>query len=359
MSPETRILVTGAGGFIGGWLVEALSLNGFTHVRGGVRRWSTAARIARFPVEIVLSDLVNVDQVRGAMKDIDVVIHCAYGSRESTVKGTENLLEASRQQNVKRFVHLSTIDVYGGIEGEVTEQAPLRLTGSAYGDSKIEAENLCSAYAKNGLTVVILRPTIVYGPFCKLWISKFAERLASGKWGIFRGVGEGTCNLVYVQDLIQAILLAIDNDKAVGEAFNINGSDMLTWNEYFRRLNSFLQLPPLREIEPGSAHIRSGVMTPVKSIARYLVSNFGSTITAVYRKSETARRLMKKTEENMKASPGPQELKMYGLKVHYGISKAQSILGYKPRHDVASGLDMSTQWLNHESMFSQTLPTKG
>ncbi len=358
MLPDTRILVTGAGGFIGGWLVETLCLNGFANVRCGVRRWATAARIARFPAEIVLCDLTNVDHVKAAMKGIDVVVHCAYGSRESTVRGTENLLEVAMQARVKRFVHLSTIDVYGGIEGEVDERAPLLLTGSPYGDSKIEAENFCWTYAGKGLPLVILRPTIVYGPYCKLWISKFAERLASGKWGIFKEVGDGTCNLVYVQDLVQAVLRSIENDKAVGEAFNINGGDLLTWNEYFSRLNAALHLPPLREIQPGSAHLRSGLMTPVKSFARYLVNNFGDTVTAVYRTSDLARRIMKRTEDNMKASPGPQELRMFGLKVHYSITKAQSLLGYRPKHDVTTGLDLSTQWLNHEGMFSNSLSLK-
>jgi nucleoside-diphosphate-sugar epimerase len=355
MSPNTRILVTGAGGFIGGWVVENLCLNGFRNVRGAVRRWSTAARIGRFPAEIVLCDLVNPEHVKTAMKDIDVVIHCAYGSRESTVKGTELLLEAARQQNIKRFVHLSTIDVYGGIEGEVSEDAPLLPTGSEYGDSKIEAEKLCWHYA-TGLPVVILRPTIVYGPHCKLWITKFAERLSSGKWGIFKEVGDGTCNLVYVQDLVRAIFCAADSDKAVGQAFNINGGDMITWNEYFIRFNESLHLPPLREIPPGKARLQSRVMTPVKSTARYFVDNFGETISSIYKSSDVARRVMKKTEKKMKVSPGPQELRMFGLKVHYANAKAEALLGFTPRYDTRSGLEMSVRWLDHETMFSHSSP---
>lgn len=358
MSPETRILVTGAGGFIGGWVVETLYLNGFVHVRGGVRRWSTGARIGRFPIEIVLCDVANADQVKAAMKDIDVVIHCAYGSRDSAVKGTAILLEAARERKVKRLIHLSTIDVYGGIEGEIDEEAPLLTTGNDYGDSKIEAENLCWRYAKQGFPVVILRPTIVYGPYSKLWITKFAERLSSGKWGIFKEVGDGICNFVYVQDLVRAILLAVDSDKSVGQAFNVNGTDMITWNEFFRRFNAALRLPPLREIQPGKARLRSRIMTPVKSTARYFVDDFGDTITNIYKRSDLARRLMKWAENNMKVSPGPQELKMFGLKVHYKISKAESLLGYKPKYDVQTGLEMSVQWLNHEAMFSHATSTK-
>jgi len=352
MSPETRILVTGAGGFIGGWIVETLYLNGFLNVRGGVRRWSTAARIGRCPVEIVLCDIANAQQVKAAMRDVDVVIHCAYGSRDSTVKGTGVLLEAAQQQKVRRLIHLSTIDVYGGIEGEVDEESPLLNTGNEYGDSKIEAEKLCWRHAAWGFPVVVLRPTIVYGPFSKLWITKFAERLRSGQWGVFKGTGDGTCNFVYVKDLVQAVFRAIDSDKAVGQAFNINGSDMITWNEFFRRLNAALKLPPLREIQPGKALFRSRVMAHVKSAARYLVDHFGDTITNIYKKSDLARRFMKRAESTMKVSPGPQELRMFGLNVHYKISKAEALLGYKPEYDVRTGLDLSVEWLNHEAMFS-------
>ncbi|MBM2839813.1 MAG: Dihydrokaempferol 4-reductase [Bacteroidetes bacterium] len=355
MSPETRILVTGAGGFIGGWVVETLYLNGFKNVRCGIRRWSTAARIGRFPIEIVLCDVANTEQVKAAVKDIDIVIHCAYGSQDSTIKGTGVLLEAAKKQNVKRLIHLSTIDVYGGIEGEVGEDSPLLATGSDYGDSKIEAENLCWSHAKQGFPVVILRPTIVYGPYSKLWISKFAERLGSGKWGIFKETGDGICNFVYVQDLIQAIFRSLKSDRAVGQAFNINGADMITWNEFFRRFNTALNLPPLREIEPGKARLRSKIMSPIKSTARYFVDNFGDTITNIYKRSELARRVMKQAESNMKVSPGPQELKMFGLDVHYKISKAESLLGYKPTYDVETGIAMSVQWLQHEAMFSHTI----
>jgi nucleoside-diphosphate-sugar epimerase len=357
MSPDTRIFVTGAGGFIGGWVVESLYLNGFRNIRAGVHRWSTAARIGRFPVEIVHADITDAAQVAAAMKGIDVVIHCAYGAQSATVKGTELLLEEAARQHVKRFVHLSTIDVYGGATGEIAESTPCLMTDNEYGNTKIEAENHCWRHIEQKtVPVVILRPTIVYGPFCKLWIAKFAERLQSGKWGTFANVGNGTCNLVYVHDLIQAIYRSIDSDRGLGQAFNINGKEMVTWNEYFTRFNDALGLPPLGEIAAGNVQMRSRIMAPAKVMARYMMSAYGESITNLYRNNALARKMMKSTEQRMKVTPGAQELKMYGLRVHYSIAQAESVLGYKPAFDVTRGLTTSVQWLEHETMFSHNAP---
>src|SRR3990172_4537453 len=137
-----KILVTGAGGFIGGWVVESLYLSGFRNVRAGIRRWSSGARIGRFPVEMILCDVTDKNEVKRAMEGVDAVIHCAAGSRDVIVNGTGNILLTSLRNGVKRFIHLSTIDVYGEAEGEVDETFPFQYTGNVYGDSKIEAEKV-------------------------------------------------------------------------------------------------------------------------------------------------------------------------------------------------------------------------
>jgi len=352
MRPEVKVLVTGAGGFIGGWAVEILRLRGFENVRAGVRRWSTAARIGRFPGQIVLCDVLDMNQVEEAMEGVDVVVHCAVGPGDVIVKGTENMLAASHRHGVKKFVHLSTIDVYGTAEGDVDETAPYQYTGRAYGDLKIEAEKLCWRYLERGLPIVVLRPTIVYGPYCKLWVLKYAERLLSGKWGVFKGIGDGICNLVYIQDLIDAIFLSIDSENAVGEAFNINGLDLLTWNEYFRKLNSALRQPPLEEIKAGKAQLRSAVIAPVKATARFLMRHCGGTLTQLYQRYDVAQKVMKRAEQTMITRPGLAELSQLSRKARYNISKAKSMLGYAPRFNVDSGVELSARWLDHESLIA-------
>ena len=351
MKVDSKILVTGAGGYVGGWIVESLYLQGFKKVRGGIRRWASAARIGRFPIDITLCDVVDERQVMKALEGIDFVIHCAYGPGDATVKGTHNILEASLRQKVKKLVHLSTVSVYGRADGEVDETCPVQPSGSEYGDSKIEAERLCWEYCGRGLPLVVLRPSVVYGPYCKLWISKFAERLQSGEWGIFQELGEGQCNLIYVQDLIKGIMLSLASDRAVGEAFNMNGSDRLTWNDYFRRFNAALKLPPLETISSAKARGTSGLMAPIKIAARYVLKHHEKTITKMYQSSPVIQNIMKTVELRMKNSPGSEELSMFGRKVHYSISKAESMLDFVPGFNVNEGLAMSVEWLEHEALF--------
>jgi nucleoside-diphosphate-sugar epimerase len=351
MQTDQKILVTGAGGYIGGWIVESLYLQGFKNVRAGIRRWASAARIGRFPVDIALCDVLDENQVNKAVEGVDMVIHCAYGSTEATVKGTHNVLEAARQHKIKKFIHLSTISVYGNAEGEVSETSPLQITGSQYGDSKIEAERLCWDYYKKGLPLVVLRPSVVYGPYCKLWISKFAERLQSGQWGIFKEMGEGRCNLIYIQDLVNGIMLSLDSDKAVGQVFNMNGSDNISWNDYFQKFNDALQLPPLKIIGPSKAKRVSELLTPVKAVARHILKHHEKIIMKMYQRSLIVQKIMKTVEQRMKASPGGEELSMFGRKAHYSISKAESMLGFVPAVHLEEGLAMSVKWLKHDALF--------
>src|SRR5215510_9578874 len=102
MTEQRKVLVTGAGGFIGGRAVEVLHATGHWQVVGGVRRWSSAARIGRFPVEITLCNVTSPASVRAAMAGVSHVVHCAVGGREVTVEGTRTVLEAARAAGVQR-----------------------------------------------------------------------------------------------------------------------------------------------------------------------------------------------------------------------------------------------------------------
>src|SRR5208282_5199642 len=107
------MLVTGAGGFVGGRVVEMAHLTGFAKVRAGLRRWNTAARVARFGVDMQLCDVLKPEQLARNMTGMNVVVHCAFGDRDVIVKGTENVLDAAYKNDVKQFVHISTAEIYG------------------------------------------------------------------------------------------------------------------------------------------------------------------------------------------------------------------------------------------------------
>lgn len=347
MAHNETILVTGASGFIGGWLVESLYLNDSANVRAGIRSWSSAARLGRFPLEVALCDVMDKTQITKAMNGVTCVIHCATGTKEIIIQGTKNILVVAQELGVNRFVHLSTAEVYGKQSGEIDESFPYQYTGSPYGDSKIEAEKLCWEYYKMGLPVTVIRPSIVYGPFSKDWSVRLAQSLQSGNWGIFNGIGEGVCNLIYISDLVSGILLAAHHEDAVGEAFNMVGPEWISWNQYFQRFNTALGLPKLRVTSPSRARLTASIMEPVRSSAKLVLNHFTYPIKKISQKYKFAREVMRSVEKTMRTSPRLHGLSLYNRDALYLTTKAQNILGFRPRLDVETGLELTVRWLNH------------
>jgi len=344
-----KVLVTGAGGFLGGWTVESFQLAGLP-VRAGIRRWNSAVRLARRAPEIVLCDVLSRESLRAALSGCDAVVHCAAGNEQVTVEGTRNVLATACEMQVRRIVHLSSVAVYGKAAGLNDETHERRSRGNAYAKQKIAAEQTCEDHVARGAPVVLLRPSIIYGPFSKVWTVSFARRLASHKWGTFGRYGNGKCNLVYVTDVVQAIYRALTAENGVGEAFNINGREIISWNDYFTRFNEALGFPPLRPIDTRRIVVKARLLSPVREIGRFALSRFGNSITRAYSKSPLAARYMKSTESSLKLTPTPEQLKLYGIDAEYPIDKARHQLGYEPMVEIAQGLESCVSWLRHHEL---------
>jgi len=349
MSARNLILVTGAGGFIGGWIAETLFLSG-KPVRAGVHSWSGAARPARFPMDIVLCDIMNPRQLDGAMEGVRTVIHCARGADASLEQGTRNVLAAASRRGVDRFIHVSTTEVFGNQSGRIDETFPCQSMNDPYGDAKIKAEDICWEYYAKGLPVVIIRPPIVYGPFSKTFTINIAYKLLSGNWGIYKGLGDGICNLVYVADLVTGILEAAQTEAAVGQVFILNGPELLTWNQYFQRFNEALGQPELRVLDARSIGFTTTVKEPIRKSIRYARYKFEGVIKLVAAKHRQARRVMRFVETRMKTTPRLHDLKLYSRKAIYLSDKARNVFGYQPIHCLDEGLSMSVQWIEQIGM---------
>ena len=340
-----RILVTGAGGFIGGRIVEVLHELKVGTIRAGVRRWSSAARLGRLPVEIVQCDVNSAESVRSAMNAVTAVVHCAHGDATTNVEGTRTVLDEAQRAGVERVVHLSTVAVYGRHAGTFTEASPRAPGSNAYGRSKVQTEEICAEHGRRGLAITILQPTIVYGPYGDLWTVEFAQRLSAGEWFLPERYTQGTCNLVYVDDMVKAVLLSLQNERAIGQTFIVNGEERPTWNEYFHALNDALGLPPLRPASAMRSRTKAGLMLPVRKTAKFILKKFQPIVLKVYQRSNVAKALMRHAETAIKNSPTAAEFELYSLRVSYEEQKAREMLGYRPAFSMRDGVELSVAWL--------------
>jgi nucleoside-diphosphate-sugar epimerase len=346
MCEQRRVLVTGAGGFIGGRVVEVLHLSG-RPVRAGIRRWASAARIGRFPVDITMCDVTDPKQVSAALDGVEAVVHCAGGSTQANVAGTECLLRTCAERGVKRFVHLSSVAVYGEASGDVDETWPLLAGGEDYGAVKAEGERLCRQYGATGLGVVILRPSIVYGPFSAAWTIEFAQRLTAGAWLLPDRFSRGTCNLLYIDDLVQAIILALDQESGVGEAFNISGTERVTWGEYFGALSRAMGLGVLEPKGAIVSRLASGAMMPVRRTGKWVLKHFQRPIMALYQRYGSVKTVLKGLEGMIRQTPTTAEFELYSRDSFFRIDKARRMLGYEPAFTMERGVALSAAWLKH------------
>ena len=347
-----RVLVTGASGFLGGRLVEAMAISKSRQPVGAIRQWTRAARIARHAADVVLCNILDRDQTMAAVEGVDAIVHCAYsGDRDSIVNGTKNLLEAAATHGIERFIYLSSAEVYDNSQaGELDESSPTPTRhGADYKNAKIKAEAYCRDFRSTGVRATILRPSIIYGPFSSSWTVNCVKRLQSGKWGNFPAC-EGTANLVYVDDLVRAIFLCLDKREAMGTTFNVNGPDRLTWNEYFAALNESLGLPPLSEVSSTKSQLRTRLMDVIGSMADVVLARYEDQLMEIYLRGGWASKIMKKIKGELDATPSSDELNdLYARRVYYSDAKARDALGYAPEFDLRRGLRLTLAWLQlHE-----------
>lgn len=251
---DKTVLVTGAAGFVGSRLVERLVLGTDYKVKAMIRRFSGPglARLARLPVGLVLADLLDLDALTKPAKDCDLIVHCAYGSsgdseqrKKVTISGTENVLKAALQAEVQKVIYLSSAAVHGRNPESlvVDESAPFGNDRDVYSVSKIEAEKIVWRYHReHDLPVVVFRPTLIYGPYGSTWTVRIVKEIQAG--AILVNGGNGIANFIYVDNLIDAVLLAMDKGAGDGEAFILVDDERLTWQDVYQRYAEMMSAYP-------------------------------------------------------------------------------------------------------------------
>lgn len=241
-----KVLITGADGFIGSHLTEAMVRAGHD-VRAFVlynsfNSWGwldACASDVKGRFEVFAGDIRDPNGVRTAMQGCDAVLHLAaliaipysYYSPdtyiETNVKGTLNVVQAARDLGVQKVVHTSTSEVYGTARFvPITEEHPL-LGQSPYSASKIGADSIAySYYAAFGTPVAILRPFNTYGPrqSARAVIPTIITQIASGKRQIKLGAVHPTRDFNFVADTVAGFMVLLESDRGVGEVINVGSN---------------------------------------------------------------------------------------------------------------------------------------
>jgi len=231
-----RILVTGAGGFVGSRLCEALTLSGHrATVTGLIHNTGRAARIGRLPLTLAKGDITDRQFVNEQIKDMDFVVHLALGGRSGIINGTKVLARAALDARVKCFVHMSSAAVCAsrGLQwrnGTISEDVEISKTGNPYADAKIEAEKVIAKYQRRGLPAVILRPGIVFGPY-SFWVKRVVNAARKGAV-VLVDDGMGMCETTYIDNLIHSILCCLMHSESAGNTFFIGDDEPVRWRDF-------------------------------------------------------------------------------------------------------------------------------
>lgn len=262
-----KVLVTGADGFIGSHLTEALVRKGYD-VRAFVlynsfNSWGWLDHSSpeiKGKLDVFAGDVRDPNGVRQAMKGCDAVLHLAaliaipysYHSPDTyvdtNIKGTLNVLQAARDLGVKRVIHTSTSEVYGTARFvPITEAHPLQGQ-SPYSASKIGADQLAySFFTSFDLPVVIARPFNTYGPrqSARAVIPTIMTQLASGQRTVKLGAVSPTRDFNYVSDTAAGFIAALESDQGLGEVVNFGSNFEISVGDTARAIAEVMQ----REIE--------------------------------------------------------------------------------------------------------------
>lgn len=243
-----NVLVTGASGFIGARLVEALLARGETvHVLG--RRSSDLSAFEGTPVSVFRGELHSPDDVRAAMSGCDRVYHLAafaknWARRPEDVHrinrdALENIFGQARALGVRRVVYTSTVMVYGPSDGGPVDETTVRGIPpmTLYEESKIDGERVVERALADGLDVVIVHPTRVFGPGHLTEANSttiLMKQYLEGSWRLLPGDGTAAGNYVYVADVVQGCIAAMERGRTGGHY--ILGGENLTFDEFFALL---------------------------------------------------------------------------------------------------------------------------
>lgn len=314
----SRVLITGAAGFLGAALCDRLTSEGDEVV--GVDRVADPAR------GVHAGDTTDPAPWRALLDGCDAVIHTAAVVSNAVdldeqwrinVLGTRRVVEAARDAGVRRVVHLSSVRAFSdtGFPDGVTEDHPVRPDGNPYVDTKIASEHVVlQAHAAGEVDAVVIRPGDVYGPGSVPWILKPLDAIRSGQF-LLPAMGGGIHSPVYVDDLVSGVVLALRAPEAAGQVFTIAGPRGVRSDEYFGHLYRMLG-------RRGPLGIPTGPAVALAHAADRLNRLRGA-----------------------RSDVNAISMRYLARRGTYSIEKARTVLGYEPAVDLDEGMRRTEAWL--------------
>jgi nucleoside-diphosphate-sugar epimerase len=324
-----RLFVTGATGFIGAHFVERALAEGHEVVglyrSDGAKHRGCIEQLRRHGASLRRGDILEPQTFADAVRGADCVCHFAAAFRESgadesffelmNVEGTANVARVAAGAGVKRFVHCGTAGIYGRrVAGTIDEQAPIQPWNS-YERSKLAADEKVREMASDsGMEYVILRPSAVYGPRDERLLKLFRS-VAKGRFPLF-GRGEGRRHMIYVTDLAEAFLRACDTPTAANQELIVAGPKAVPLREMLQTIACAAKRPVFGPRLP---------LVPMLALAA-VVEDFCKALKIrppIYRR----------------------RMDFYLNDAAFDSSRAQRVLGWKPKVDLAEGVAATLQAL--------------
>jgi nucleoside-diphosphate-sugar epimerase len=315
------VLVTGAGGFIGRALCDAFRARGLEVV---------GVDLVGDGKDVVAGSVENPAPWEHLLDRVQLVVHTAALVTNAmpddemwrgNVLATRNLVAACVRRKVQRFVHVSSIVVYGNSAvGELDEEHPVHADGGSYVTTKLAAEHVVlAACARDGLDVVIVRPGDVYGPASRPWVIAPIELIRSRQFLLPAG-GEACFRPVYIDDLVRGVVAASLSDRASGQIFNLSSDGYVTTKEFFAHHHRWLgQSGPLCLPTPVAWTLAESTWR-VKALLGVRSEGSGASVLQL-----TSR-------------------------AWFSIRKAADLLGWKPEVGLEDGMKRSEDWARSKGL---------
>jgi nucleoside-diphosphate-sugar epimerase len=316
---DKQILVTGATGFIGGHLAQRLALIEGAIVTGTGRDLDKASYLNGLGIQLRKLEIRDKQAVRELVQGQDIVFHLVAApgtspldvAQDVNVAAAENLVQEAAAVGVSRFVHISSMAAYGPPDRPViNEDCPLDVEQSArYGQTKALGELAVREAAMNlGLDFSIIRPGMVFGPRGRSWTINLFKLVKKGV-PVILGDGDGLAQPVYIDNLLDGMILAGTRPEAVGHAFNFVDQP-LPWKELFAYYGAMCGRKPRR-------------------LPLWLFRGIAALVIPFLGRSESIDDI----------------LTFYTSQSVYPMEKAGKLLGYRPRVSLDEGMRRTEEWL--------------